>query len=406
MTHLTYETMLISLAPGIVFPEPLKSKISYDSTEEKLRFTGTMTAAERTLLLALPNTDALFGAAVDKLFEEPKAFVKRYLARFSVPVFSAPITNANLKLLLAKFKFPETLKSKMYYDTAAETLHYVGVMTEAERSLLLKLATDNEYAKVIDALFAAPGNAAPSTADLFLASVHSALLFDHPDEQPQARFSLVLKELLPHVRTTQSELVVKQRLGECLKLDASAIDELLKWVKSPGDPQQKAIADFLDPLFIESNSHIGSSQGAFPDQFSSFLLLHKIAILIQKFSITPRQLTWLFDPKLNANWLDLNALPLGATAPANSLFQGWERLTDLFQLRDAWPRGEALLTDIFTAAIAPGAQLDQVLEILSEGTQWELASLKSLSGSNGFNYLVSDFAGKRRSCVCPSPLRC
>lgn len=390
----TYETILTTLAPGVLFPESLKSRISYDSTEEKLRFTGTMTAAERTLLVALPNTDALFIAAVNELSKGPKDFVKRYMARFSVPVFAVPITDANLKLLLAQFKFPETLKSKIYYDTVAETLHYVGVMTEAERSLLLKLATDNKYSGVIHALFAAPGNTTPSTADPFLTSIHGALLFDNPTEPPQARFSLVLKELLPHVRTTLSEVVVKQRLGEYLKLDASAIDGLLEWVKSPGDPQQKAIADFLDPLFIESNPHIGSSKGAFPDQFSSFLLFHKIAILILKFRITPRQLQWLFDPKLNVNWLDLNALPLGATASANSLFQGWERLADLFQLRDALPRGEALLTDIFTTATAPGAQLDKVLEILSEGTQWELASLKSLSGSNGFDFSVSDFAGE------------
>lgn len=198
-------------------------------------------------------------------------------------------------------------------------------------------------------------------------------------------------------------MVVKQRLGEYLKLDATAINGLLKkWVKSQGDPQQKAIADFLEPVFAESSPNIGSSKDAFPRQFNSYLLLSKIAILVLKFTMTPGQLQWLFDSKLNTGWLDLNALPLGATAPATSLFRGWARLTDLFQLRDALPRGEVLLADIFTAATAPGAQtapdaqkeLNKVLAILSKGTQWELGSLKSLSGNNGFNVKVKDFAGE------------
>lgn len=85
----TYETKLTTLAPSIVFPESLKSRISYDSTDEKLRFTGTMTADEQAQLVASPNTDVPFIAAVDKLFKGPKAFVSRYMARFSVPVFSA-----------------------------------------------------------------------------------------------------------------------------------------------------------------------------------------------------------------------------------------------------------------------------------------------------------------------------
>jgi hypothetical protein len=401
----TYETMLTNLATTVVFPESLKSRISYDKTDSMLRFTGTMTASEQALLIAPPNTDALFTAAVGELFKRPKEFVLRYMARFSVPVFPVPITDTNLKILLTQFNFPEALKNKIYYETLAGTLHFVGVMTEAERGVLSKLLPlDNEYLKAIQALFDAPklGANKPLGVDIFLTSAAADKLFDDPNDTPQVRFLLVLKELLPYLKSTLSEIVLKQRLGEYLKLDATVIDGLLKkWIKpqvvDQAHPERKALADFLDPTFAESNPNIMPSKDAFPQQFNALLLLYKIAMIVQKFNITSQQLPWLFDSMLNAGWLDLNVLPLGATPPTSSLFPGWERLTDLFQLRDSLPSGEALLADVFTSATAPGdstAQLNKVLEILSKGAQWEPGSLKSLSDANGFNFSVSDFAGE------------
>ena len=415
----TYETILTTSASSIVFPESLKSRISYDSTEQKLRFTGTMTVDDRTLLVASPNANPSFITAVGELFAGPANFVKRHMARFSVPVFSVsivsalifpvPVSATDLELfitMLAKLKYPDALKNKIFYDTVVKELRFVGIMTEAERKLLLRLPSDTNFRTDIQALFDAPIQAlfnapvanAPLGADIFLTSADAGTLFDNPDDKPQVRFLLVLKQLLPHLRTMLSEIVVKQRLGEYLKLDATAIDGLLmKWVRpqvvDPLYPARMAIGDYLDKVFAESSPNINSSKNAFPRQFDALLLLYKIAFIILKFKITPRQLQWLFEPKLNAGWLDLNTLPLGATAPTTSLFQGWERLADLFQLRDSLPRGEVVLADIFTSATAPGTQLNEVLEILGKGTQWEPGSLKSLSGSNGFNFSLSDFAG-------------
>jgi Tc toxin complex TcA C-terminal TcB-binding domain/Neuraminidase-like domain/Salmonella virulence plasmid 28.1kDa A protein len=401
----TYERGLPILAPSVIFPESLKGSLSYDSTKQKLRFTGTMTAADRALLVAPPNTDAAFMAAVGKLFEGPKDLVSRYMARFSVPVFSVTVTGTNLTLVLATLKFPDTLKKKIYYDTVAQTLRFVGVMTEAEHSVLSKLSPDNDYLTLIQTLFDAPDDStnAPPDADVFLTSAgannDASLLFDNPTDKPQVRFLLVLKNLLPYLRTTLSEIAVKQRVGDYLKVDATSIDGLLtKWVKpqviDPADPKRRAIADFLDPAFAESSPNVKSSKEVFPRQFNSVVLLHKIAVFISKFTITSRQLQWLFESNPNVGWLDLNALSLGSAVAATLLFQGWERLADLFQLRDALPRGEDLLADIFTAATSRGAQLNKVLDILSEGTQWELGSLKTLSGANGFNFPLSAFEGE------------
>lgn len=392
-TDLSYQN-----AVGALFKlqDELKGKVSYNTKAGKLRFVGTMTPVRQTRLKdASAETD--YQDAVDALFKAPRAFILRNMRTFSVQNFKAP-----LDTFPETVKFPTALTSKAYHDVAAKELRFIGAMTEAERDTLLNLSSnatdprDTLYKTAINTLFSAPDNIVPRSDDSFLITFgpnnHAATLFDNPTATPEDRFLLVLKELLPYLQTTLSETVVKQRLGGYLKLDATAIDGLLKkWVKSQRDPQEKAIVDFLDPVFVDSNPNVKSSKDAFPDQFKSFLLFHKIAILILKFNMTPRQLQWLFDSNLNVKWLDLNALPLDATAQASALFQGWERLVELFQLRDALPRGETLLTDIFTTATAPGAQsdpvaqLDKVLKILSKGTEWEMGSLKSLS--------VSDFAG-------------
>jgi len=402
----TYETKLAALAPGVVFPEPLKSRISYDGTEQALRFTGAMTAADMALLTP-PNTDASFVSAVGELFKGPKDFVSRYMARFSMPVFPVAVTAPNLKLLLANLKFPDALKNKIYYDSVAGALSFIGVMTEAERGVLSKLSQDNDYATTIQALFDAPGDVAnaPKGVDIFLSATDASGLFADPNDNPQVRFLSVLRRLLPYLQTALNELAVKQRLAEYLKLDTTAIDGLLKqWIAprvvDAAHPERKAMADFLDPAFAESSPNVRSSKDTFPHQFDALLLLGKVAILILKFNITPRQLQWLFAPKLNAGWLNPNELPLRSPVPAQAMFGGWERLADLFRLRDALPRGEALLADVFATATSPeaqsdpDAQLEKVLEILGNGVQWDLGNLKSLTGANGFNFKVSDFAGE------------
>jgi hypothetical protein len=113
------------------------------------------------------------------------------------------------------------------------------------------------------------------------------------------------------------------------------------------------MSEFLAPVFAESNPNVKLTATAFPDQFKSFTLLHKIAVLISKLRLGPTQVAWLFDYGPAAGWLDLNALPLDATD--SGLFAGWERLIDLFQLREALPSGELVLSEIFSLASGAGA---------------------------------------------------
>ncbi len=391
----TYEAELSVLPISLLFPEPLIGKISYHKASKKLRFTGTMTSAEKSGLNTL-STDASYLKAVDELFKAPGKFIERYMRRFSTPVFFVPINTADLGFF-KNFKFPTSLKGKIYYDD--EKLNFVGIMTGIELSELMTLSTATNYRDAISDLFNLPDTTVPQATDIFLTSSgadnHLDKLFGNPPITPEQRFLLVLQELLPYLKLNLSEQAIIQRISEYLDLDNGMSGELLKKrVNSPAHPAQKVIAEFLDPSFAESNPNIKVSKDVFPAQYDAIVLLNKITVFIQKLKITQAQLRWVFEQGPAVGWLDLNGLPLSATDQAVTLFQGLERLIDLFQLRDTLPDGAVLLSDVFEAA-GSGAQTNEILTILGEGTLWDAKNLEWLSGTNGLNFSVSDFTNEK-----------
>ncbi|HYG09286.1 MAG TPA: peptidoglycan-binding protein, partial [Pyrinomonadaceae bacterium] len=82
----------------------------------------------------------------------------------------------------------------------------------------------------------------------------------------------------------------------------------------------------------------------------SFLLLRKAALLAATFKITSRELDHLVAHAEDFGDLDLNALPTDASGFDPALFRQWERLRDLFELRDGLQRGNIDLFDLFAAA--------------------------------------------------------
>ena len=377
-----FVTDLPALPVKVQFPEELKNKVYFDSATKRLHFIGVMTAQERDKLLALSsdsidaNHDAYL-AAIEILYQD-----------------LAMDFATNLPALPVKVQFPEELKNKVYFDSAAKKLHFIDVMTAQERDKLLALSTDpkdsnhKSYLIAVEILFRQT-----QAGDVFLTPDDIIKIFADASTSVE-RFLLVLKKLLPYLRLTLSELVIKQWLGDSLKLDANIIGPLLKnWVNSKLEPTtKKAIADFLHPEFAESSPNITPSQNAFPHQFNTFWRLHKIALVITKFKLTPRQLQWLFEFGPENKWLDLNALPIESISTTTQPdYQGWERLTDLFRLRDALSLGETLLTDVFMTARNPDTQLDTLLDKINKGTQWEIGSLKVLNGTSGFNFSVEKY---------------
>ncbi|HXR99798.1 MAG TPA: neuraminidase-like domain-containing protein, partial [Pyrinomonadaceae bacterium] len=309
------------------------------------------------------------------------ALVKRHMRRYSIPRFDVHLEQP----LPSEVIFTGALKSKIYLDNVTDRLHFIGVMSEAEHNALFALSTDATYRQKIDDLFDAADDNPPTGSDVLIMPSEVDTMFA-AGSTPPARFVFVLSKLLPYLRTTLSERIVIQLVGESLKFDSSAARELLtNWVKSTvNGSSEKAISVLLDPAFAGSNPNIEVTRDAYTEQFNMVVRLFKIAMLNLKFRMTSQQLQWLFDFP-TSGWLDMNKIPFDSTLPSPSLYPGWARLADLCQLSASLPLPESVLTDVFTAAHDSNVtDVDPLLQILSEGLSWKLENLTALNDALGF----------------------
>ena len=376
--------------------DQLQGQVSYEPAvldgqpKARLRFTGPMTAARKACLDAVP-ADAAYRAALQELYDAPRAFIARYARSFSVHEFSADLPAMPAVII------PDELKTRVYFDGTG--LRFIGVMTGQQRDTLLALSADISYHTAVRSLYdqaepAAAGAWVPDAEEEFLTapdpvgaadpSSDTTRLFDTA-ATPASRFLLVLAKVLPYLRRTLSERLVAQKLADSLGLEAkTARDLLTTWARAPKHPTQKAITEFLAAGFAESNGNVPVTAAAFPGQFAAYLLLHKISLVIGRLGVTTAQLA----PVFLTGPADLNAFPVDPLTAADSsaaLFAGWERLVNLFEVRRALPFGETGLFELFDLALqsngaARNAAKQAWIERLAGYTQWPLADLEVLLG--------------------------
>jgi hypothetical protein len=94
---------LNALPAGIVFPEPVRDKVSHDAAAKALRYAGPMTLAERTALLGA-SADSDYQKAVNALFQAPRSLMKAFLTEADASaLFDAPLDfETRLGQVLAK----------------------------------------------------------------------------------------------------------------------------------------------------------------------------------------------------------------------------------------------------------------------------------------------------------------
>lgn len=208
----------------ITLPATTTGKISYDAAA--LKWVGTMSEGEKTLLLSFA-ADEKYQAAIDQLFESARDGQTKTVSLASLPPLA----------------IRESGPSKIVYDSQAEMLHFTSAMTLPEKALLLDLGADQT---AIEALFLQPRSFVSDKMKSFLdpADVETTLL--DQGSSSEDKFDYVLTRLLAYSRISLAKSLVKQKLGEALKLEATLIELLLETLlTSRTDANQPAMSDFL-----------------------------------------------------------------------------------------------------------------------------------------------------------------
>lgn len=210
---------------------------------------------------------------------------------------------------------------------------------------------------------------------------------DIPRENKEERFNYVVRPLLTYL---QQGALVKQKMADALNLTMEAADLLLSELVPSRDSKTKAIDDFLNQPTIEDEEDFPATQ-EFNTQFTQFLFLHKIAIIITRFDIPSEELRWLFQNGTGLGLLDLTKLPLDEKEDGVKLFKAWLRMAEMANLRDELPPGEptlfSLMKMLLEATMTEDVKKaeDEFIKALSERTGWHVVDLEFLMGAEAFD---------------------
>ncbi len=224
-----YTESLASTTPlTIALPSTPTDRISYDTTANELTWMGIMSEGEKALLLSFAG-DEEYRKAVDQLFKGATVGQTS-----TVPLAALP-----------QLAIPQSGSSRIVYDSQTEMLRFTGAMTLLEQALLIDLGADQT---AIDALFLQPRSFVSDKIKNFIDSADITafgLLLDQ-ESSKEDKFDYVLTRLLAYGRISLGKSLVKQKLGEALKLDTALVGLLLETVlKSRTDANQPAMSDFL-----------------------------------------------------------------------------------------------------------------------------------------------------------------
>ncbi|HYU75455.1 MAG TPA: neuraminidase-like domain-containing protein, partial [Ktedonobacteraceae bacterium] len=125
---------------------------------------------------------------------------------------------------------------------------------------------------------------------------------------------------------------------------------------------------------------------SFDQPLQSYYLLYKVAMLIDTFKMTVKEVTYISQNGSDFSNFDFNELPLDPSGFSSTLLDHWELLADFFILRNSLPQGEVGLTDVLQAGT-----LDDLKSKLYAATNWDPAQFDDLSDTtNGFNLTTLD----------------
>lgn len=209
----------------------------------------------------------------------------------------------------------------------------------------------------------------------------------------QSRYEYVLEKVLQYLIKTETREFLKQKIAENLGLDVDVSESLLfKYLKLESGGVDKEVGEVLLTNDYEN------IEAAIPEQSNAYVLLHKSALILNKFKATSAELDYMFEnafqPSLPGwpGWFAFNELPVTFDGHPSELFVQLLRMCDLFFFYHTLPASEENLFEVMKEAFDPGSEssLDDILEKIAAMAKWEISSLMELGG-HIFGFEKSDY---------------
>jgi hypothetical protein len=345
------------LPPGFTFPAgitgaPNNVPIRY---EPVLSFTGLMTAAQRNTLLTDPSLAAVAGiagyqGAIEEFFRAPRLAMK-----FFEPVFTAPLGQLPAAVDFKTLADPG-LALKISYDAEERQLRIVGILTAAEKSLLDGLSGDVAYLNAVNSLFTQPSVGVFPAERLWLQDADLQLPLRDPldpaGDHLKVNLATAIKKALGYLSRTLSEGLVISQAGPALGLAEGLARRLLGgYPKLP-----ESLLAHLTGAFSKTSGVV--DYATLKGTFDGWFWAHRTAGLWRKWKLTVAEWERMRALTVNAQLLDVAALPLDGTGAPGSLTRAL-RTSRLLRVKEALPEG--------------GITLLEVLEKLNTGTYGKAA---------------------------------
>jgi hypothetical protein len=379
--RILYDWPLSPLPARFTFPASLASQVSYDASNQLLRFRGVMSDAEKSSLIddngLMDPLRLEYVAAVEALYEKPRQFVRRAFPAF---IYKTPFAEFSSTL-----RIPSDVTQRFGYDADTRSLWFAGPMTETERRTLRSLSSAADFPEAIDRLFHAPEADTQPADTAFLTRVEMNRLMEDPLAD---RLEILLSRLRPYASRKLRTGVIVQGLSQSLNMTSELLLPLLtRHLSSDGTTDAPLITDFLDAPFSDSDRTTRiTDDSPFSNLFRAYRLLHKVALVLSKFNVSQRELKWLFHPVDSTDrGLDLNLLARvsarGYEAPEG--YRLWSRLVDLFKLR--FRLGVEGLERIMTGAAQRSTDIVLVFQAISAAGAWRVDDVQSIADHLGLN---------------------
>lgn len=323
------------LPVGFDFPAPLKAaiRIRYDEPAATLRFTGLMTAGERTTLLTDPSLAAITGIAsyqdaIAALFNQPRLALK-----FFEPVFTARLASLPAAVDFKALADP-ILVLNISYDAETLVLRYAGILSQAQKDALDALSADGDYRNAVNSLFTQPltGVFPPNRIWLQDPDLQFPLrdLINPANDRLAINLALAVTKALSYLSKTQADEAVTQECSDQLGLTADVTSHLFThYALLPA-----TLLTHLTNIFAATTGVV--DYATLKPTFDGWYWATRAARLLKKRQLTLPEWQRLIGLTLGAQLLDFLTLPLdntGAIAPADRFL----RTNRIIALRDSLP---------------------------------------------------------------------